>query len=246
LVLTEDLVNETVKAHEGGVEVEDYLVARDRGLSHNELMEAVRAKVYVPHYSQARVELGVSREELFEAVGAGCRVPDYMAAIESGGAHAEVLEAQTAGVHLVGYACGRETLTHRQILAVAEAGVSVHDFARCVEMGASQKVVEEALAGGIALYDLAYGLERGASGAELGEAIATLEGKLYLYYIDLRSEGKSHGEAMTLAIQAKSPGQGMGTSCSKLTEGPRVVSAAVQAALNDPANQAPYRAAGER
>lgn len=108
---------------------EGYMTGRTSGLSHDDVMDATRARLPMGQYSGARMA-GATHEELLAAVRPGIDFGAYSNARTVGASDSDFYAAATAGIDQYDYAQARAVgATHDEVMAAHAAGTAMDEYA---------------------------------------------------------------------------------------------------------------------
>jgi hypothetical protein len=172
----DDMVDEILRADLLGMDIEEYLVARSQGATHEEIVTCYFSGVHVDTYADAR-RVGITHDQLLA----------YVACTTTG--HDQHLRYATASVSA--------GATMIQVLSIARVGHSVKSYSALRTRGVSHENAHALLEHSGASYSVHSYCELHDAGIPHPEAIDALANtQRVALYINKRKQGITHAVAM--------------------------------------------------
>jgi hypothetical protein len=138
-----DFVDEMLKAVEAGVELEEYLGARDAGASATEISLIHQGNLSIPTYTAPR-RAGATHQETIEAFNAGMDLLDYADGRSAGATHSELFSG--------GMMCSPMLL--RSYVALRATGIDHASSGRLTDLRISWDLYVEAAQAGASFNEI--------------------------------------------------------------------------------------------
>jgi hypothetical protein len=208
--------DETLEAHNKGIDLPDYADAIKSGATHKEILEAHNKGILLYHYNNARNN-GITHNEILDSHEKDIDLYNYTSARTNGATHNETLEANNKNMDLNSYGYARKHgATHNEILEAHNKRIDLDEYGIARNNSATHDETLDAHDKGANLYGYGFARKYGATHKEALEAHN--KGANLNNYGHARYIGYNHEQAMREQIPNYNPYDNIfGKSSSKIS-----------------------------